>query len=718
MSVKLSARPGPQLKKLAALVSLALPVMAYAQDAAERKITLPEVKVVAGAQDEVPSEKTGAYTVKKAKGATGLNLSLRQTPQSVSVVTRSQMDDFNLTSVNDVFDATTGVIAERVETDRTYYTARGFDVTNFQADGIGIPFVYGLVYGDMDTAIYDRVEIIRGANGLMSGTGNPSATINYVRKRPTAEFQASGGVTVGSWNNQRVTADVAGPLNEAKTLRGRFVVADQSKDSYLDRYGHDKTTFHGILEADLGESTLLTLGHTQQNSVAKSPMWGALPLFYNNGQPTDYDRSTSTAADWGSLIHKTKVSFVELTHQLANDWEIKGVFTHTKADTNSKLFYVYGDPDPVTGAGLFAYPSRYDMHNKQDVADVRASGPFSLGGRQHEMVIGANWSESKLNDLSHYGAGIGTPLPPLEGWADNFPFPEPAFNAGTAGSNFKDTRRSMYAGVRFNLADDLKLIVGANGTTLNTAGTGYGVSRQRSENELTPYLGVVYDINKQYSAYGSYTEIFNPQHEVDSSLRTLDPVRGKNYEAGVKAELFGGKLNSSFAVFRTEQNNLANQTGTVGILAVFEGINATSTGFEFDVGGQITPRWQASAGYTNLSIDGQNGEAVRTYTPRQVFRLSTTYRVPMVEKLKVGASVNWRSETSNRTTTSLAVPVTIKQPDYAVLNLMARYDITDKVYVAANINNVTDEKYLTSVYWTQGFYAAPRNMTVSLNWKY
>jgi outer membrane receptor for ferric coprogen and ferric-rhodotorulic acid len=108
------------------------------------------------------------------------------------------MEDFRLDTINDVL-ANTGVTVEKVETNRTYYTARGFDITNFQMDGIGVPMTYSLQYGDIDMAMFDRVEIVRGANGLSSSTGNPSATVNFIRKRPTDDFQASAGLTIGSW---------------------------------------------------------------------------------------------------------------------------------------------------------------------------------------------------------------------------------------------------------------------------------------------------------------------------------------------------------------------------------------------------------------------------------------------------------------------------------------------------------------------------------------
>ncbi len=193
------------------------------------------------------------------------------------MITRKQMDDFGEVDVNDVLEGTTGVTVESVETDRTYYTSRGFDINNFQYDGVGLPAVYDNVQGDLDTAFYDRIEVLRGANGLMTGTGNPSATINFIRKRPTAETRAAVAVTGGSWDNRRVVGDLSGSLTDSGKVRGRVVAGYQERDSWLDRYSQQKQMFYGVLEADLTASTLLTLGHATQTSDTDSPLWGPCP---------------------------------------------------------------------------------------------------------------------------------------------------------------------------------------------------------------------------------------------------------------------------------------------------------------------------------------------------------------------------------------------------------------------------------------------------------
>lgn len=153
---------------------------------AEDNQTLPTITVSAD-KTASSSEKTKAYTVKDSSSATKLNIPVQETPQTVNVVTRQQMDDFNLTTTRDILRNTPGVTVTGLENNRTTYTARGFDISNILVDGVGIPQVDSYNYNgnDPDGYFYDRVEVIKGADALTNALGDPGATINYVRKRPT-----------------------------------------------------------------------------------------------------------------------------------------------------------------------------------------------------------------------------------------------------------------------------------------------------------------------------------------------------------------------------------------------------------------------------------------------------------------------------------------------------------------------------------------------------
>ena len=674
--------------------------------AAEDAAVQLDAQTVVGSSDAAQPD---SYKAAPSSAATKLELTPRQTPQSISTITGAQLQDFKLSSVNDALKYTTGIQVQEVETDRTYYSARGFDITNFQYDGIGIPFVYGNVEGDLDTAIFERVEVVRGANGLMSGTGNPSATINFVRKRPTLAPQARVDLTAGSWDKRRIDVDVSGALTESGNVRGRAVYANENKDSYLDRYSREKNIFHGVIEVDLDDSTLFTLGHTLQKSDANSPMWGALPLNFSDGSATDYSRSTSTSTDWAYWDMQENRSFAELAHNFANGWQAKAVLTHVEKKGDSSLFYVYGTPDRDTGLGLFSYPSEYQEKNKQLIADLYASGPFALAGREHELVVGGSWSKSELEDMSWYDSTTGTALPPLEDWTGSFP--RPLNDNGTNGSDFTDRMQSVYSAARWSLSDSLNLITGVRVVDVESSGGSYGVDKTtKYSSEIVPYVGLIYDLNEQYSVYASYTEIFDPQTEIDMSGARLAPVEGVNYEAGVKAELLDDKVNLSLAVFRTEQDNLAEFVEMVEGKNRYRSVDGiTSEGYEVEVSGELLQGLQATAGYTFVDIRDAEDQHAVTYSPKHMLRASSTYRIPGLEQLKVGASMSWQDDIRN----GIA-----EQDAYALVNLMASYEIDRNWTVSANLNNLTDEKYLTSLYWTQAYYGAPRNASMTVSWNY
>jgi outer membrane receptor for ferric coprogen and ferric-rhodotorulic acid len=694
-----------QTAQAARTAEAANPAGVGASDTRDSDASLPTVRVTATGGDGGKR----SYSARRSDTATGLDLARRDTPQSISVITQQQIDDFGLYSVNDMLSLATGVTVERVETDRTYYTSRGFDVTNFQFDGIGMPFTGGNMQGDIDMALFERVDILRGANGLLSGTGNPSATINFVSKRPTKDLKASAGLTLGSWNNRRADGDISGALNASGSVRARLILVDESKDSYLDRYHSTKQVASGMVDVDLTPDTLLSLGYTEQRKNADSPLWGALPLYYSDGSPTSYDVSASTSTDWAYWNNTDRRAQASLTQALGGDWLLKATVMQRELTSDSALYYVYGAPVRGTDTGLYRYPSTFDGHYTQSMADVRVSGPFSLAGRQHELLAGLSWAHEKALEYSGYGRGRFDAVPTsvvLDG-SDV----KPLFDDGADGSGFNTTRRSAYAASHLNVLDGLKVIVGANATQATTHGENYGVAHDYDRGAVTPYLGTVVDLSRNVSAYASYTRIFNPQTAVDANLQILAPIQGRNVEAGVKSEWLDKKLAATLAVFRTRQDNTAEVAGTYGILNYYKGVNATSTGVEAELTGRLMPGWNINAGYTQLQIKDQDGKEARTYVPRSTLRAATDYL--LLPQLRVGAALRYQSDVAN-----LDGTVQLEQKAYALLDLMARYEFTRNLSLAVNLNNATNKKYLSSLYWTQAYYGAPRNVSATLRWAY
>jgi outer membrane receptor for ferric coprogen and ferric-rhodotorulic acid len=647
----------------------------------------------------------------KTKTATKLNLTVLETPQVVSVISRDQIEDFSLREINSLLAYAPGVTVEQVETGRTYYTARGFDIVNFQVDGMGVPFAYGLTSGHDDTALYEQVEVVKGATGLITGLANPSATINYIRKRPTDELRATVAGSAGSWDQYRIDGDVSGPI-AGDALKGRLVVAKQDGDSYLDRYAKDLSIFYGVLSGDITDSTRFTLGHSINDSQTDGNSSGALPLFYSDGSQTDYDVSTNTAPDWAYQDVKQTRSFVELEQDLGERWMAKAVYTRNNQQEEWESFYLRGTPNPVTEVGLEGHASFYETDDTAEIVDLFVSGTFSLWGQDHELVAGVNMADITLDGRSVYTSEWN--YDPVGGdWAEgNTPRPEfDVYDPASQSTDIDQSQDSYYISTRLKLTDEFAVLLGARTVDIEQDGLAYGAPQAASDDETVPYVGLTYEVVPGTVLYSSYSEVFNPQTWVDADLAPLGAVRGESTEVGVKQELFGSAV-LTVALFESAQDNFGEWIGrneATG-LNMYRGVGFESKGFEAELAGEVFTGLNISAGYTQVGVEDDNGNDTRRFIPKHQFKLATAYALADVPGLRIGAGINWQSE--------LYYGDAKVQGDLALVDIFAQYALTQNLTLALNINNVSDEKYLLSPQWGQANYGAPRNLMGSITWRY
>lgn len=668
------------------------------------------------------------YTIEGQTTATRIPLTLRETPQSVSIVTRQQITDFQLNDVNQLLTTVPGINVQANETDRVYYSARGFDIQTFQIDGIGVPFAFGIQTGSIDTAIYDHIEVVRGAPGLLSPTGNPSAVINFVRKRPTKDLQASASVQYGSFNSLRLDADVSTPLTKDGSVRARVVGVLSDADSYLDRYSLRRWTGYGVVEADLGPDTVLSGGYGHQDHQSHGAMWGALPLTYTDGTRIDMPRSTNVAPEWAGWNVIDRQIFGDLTHHFGHDWVARISAVRRATSEADELFYVYDNPvrgapngiapDPAKPGqflGIKSYPGAFRAQTRNLTMEAYATGPFTLFGREHQLMFGVNRSAQDYKQTSSYDyskVGLTLPFPDLfQGTFPQVTFPTPFSTAYASSQNTQTRRETAYGLVRFSLADPLTLMLGGNVTHARSVGFSYDVDTNYDNTRFSPFAGVTYDLNRALSVYASYTTIFNPQTAIGLDGRLLDPISGKNIEAGIKGDWFGGRLNASAAIFRVHQNNTAESVGFVDGRFLSRGVNAKSEGIELEVGGRLAEGVQVTGGYTLMRIEDQNGDAARLFVPRNTGRLNIVYSPPALPALKVGASAQYQSVIYTQTRS-------VRQDGYALVDLMAKYDITPRIALSANLRNLTNAKYLTALTFDGGYYGAPRSILGTVTVRY
>ncbi len=664
---------------------------------------------------------------RKSRGATGLDLSAYETPQSLTIIDAATIDDFGLGDINSLLKMTTGVNVDSTETDRTYYNARGFDITSMHVDGIGMPFG-NLLVGDLDTAIYEKVEVLRGSNGLITGLGNPSGTINYVRKRPTNEFNGSVKLTAGKWDNRRAVLDVSTPLTESGSWAARAVVVGQDKDSWLDHYSNDRQIAYVMLDGQLSDSVTLAVSYTHQDNNSDGVLWGAVPVIYNDGTQADYDVSTSIAMDWTYWDTQRDEIFVELGWQINDDWSVKASAMQTDYEEASEIFYVYSNTgfDPNTGLGILSYPGKYDVQNDDLVLDVSLNGTFGAWGQEHQLQLGI--SSADRDSTSHAQTaltGLNVPMPAFPGWSGQ-EISRPQWDAPYESANEDVSLNRIYGSLLLSLTDDFNLILGVNRVDYNNEGVSYDVSTDSTEDGTSPYVGFTWEVMDGLNAYGSYSDIYQPQYVLGENLESLGSAEGKSYEFGFKRSFTNNTL-VSVALFHTEQSNLQEfkEYGDGdGIddtdytddfdYSIYRGINVESEGFEVEVAGHLTDELTVQAGFTQLTkMEDERGDEARTFIPRKTLKMLVSWNPAAVAGLDMGLSTRWQDETYFDSTYGR-----VTQDSYVVVGAYANYAITNDLTLGLNVDNITDEKYFSSVKYEQAYYAAPRSVNVSAKYSF
>lgn len=688
-------------------------------------LTLGDVNInaqgsVAGA---ATTEGTQSYTTGSMNTATKLPMSIRETPQSVSVITRQRIEDQGINDLQDLVRSAPGLTLNKTGSDRQSFQARGFDIDNIMYDGLATTtstFTQDTI-ASADMAIFDRVEVVRGATGLMTGAGNPSATINLVRKRPTETPQLSISGSAGSWDRYRTEIDGSNKLNESGTLRGRFVAAYEDNNSFVDVREVQRQTFYGVLEADLSDATTWTIGASKQRED-KTSDWGSLPSG-PNGEDLHLSRSTFLANDWSYWDQENYTLFSDITHRFDNGWTAKLAGAKMWSDADTFSSYLYYSPGLVQASGQYA--------NKdiQTNLDATLSGPFQLLGREHELFLGASRREEQFRSVGGYWNET-TPINPSSFGHD---VAKPSLdNRQYYGSHNTQTEEAFYAGARFNPVEPLHVILGARvswyeyeGRTVNAAyiatPQNYKVNR-----EVTPYLGVIYDLNDTYSVYASYTEIFKPQSNQSASGSLLDPMTGESYEIGLKGEYFDGGLNASVSLFDMTQQNRAYQLPVERCVnpsvACYDAAGEVrSQGIDAELSGALAPDWQFSASYVYVLSEyvkdataANEGKLFAPQQPKHLFKAATSYQLSGdLSKWRVGADIYAQSDTYRRVGTGHA-----EQDAYSVVGLMAGYRFNENWDGRVNLNNVFDTKYWSGIPngGGTGVYGDPRNLMFSVKW--
>ncbi|MFK0960898.1 Fe(3+)-pyochelin receptor FptA [Pseudomonas aeruginosa] len=640
----------------------------------------------------------------------------RELPQSASVIDHERLEQQNLFSLDEAMQQATGVTVQPFQLLTTAYYVRGFKVDSFELDGV--PALLGnTASSPQDMAIYERVEILRGSNGLLHGTGNPAATVNLVRKRPQREFAASTTLSAGRWDRYRAEVDVGGPLSASGNVRGRAVAAYEDRDYFYDVADQGTRLLYGVTEFDLSPDTLLTVGAQYQHIDSITNMVG-VPMA-KDGSNLGLSRDTYLNVDWDRFKWDTYRAFGSLEQQLGGGWKGKVSAEYQEADSRLRYAGSFGAIDPQTGDGGQLTGAAYKFKSIQRSLDANLNGPVRLFGLTHELLGGVTYAQGETRQDTARFLNLPNTLVNVYRW-DPHGVPRPQIGQYTSPGTTTTTQKGLYALGRIKLAEPLTLVVGGRESwwDQDTPATRFKPGRQ-----FTPYGGLIWDFARDWSWYVSYAEVYQPQADRQTwNSEPLSPVEGKTYETGIKGELADGRLNLSLAAFRIDlENNPQEDPDHPGLPNnpfYISGGKVRSQGFELEGTGYLTPYWSLSAGYTYTSTeylkDSQNDSGTRysTFTPRHLLRLWSNYDLPWQDRRwSVGGGLQAQSDYSVDYR-----GVSMRQGGYALVNMRLGYKIDEHWTAAVNVNNLFDRTYyqsLSNPNWNNR-YGEPRSFNVSL----
>lgn len=686
----------PHMTPLAlAMLSLASPY-AHAQSTqpaqAASTATLPAVSVTATASADPTTEGTGTYAAKNATIAGKVALPVKEVPNSVSVLTRQQMDDMNVTTIQEALRYVTGVSSIDYGDGTAYYRARGSQL-GVEFDGVSI--VSGLQYQlQFDLAMYDRVEILRGVAGAIDGIGEPGGIVNLVRKRPQDQFHVSTETQVDSFGYARQMVDVTGPLNKDGTVRGRAVIVGGDGTQSVDRVRTKEVMAYGAIDWDITPRTTVSASGTYQVSPTSGIDYGAggvlnssLTALSGQRVPSSYTQNFSPS--WNYAYTSIEEGNVNLVHRFESDW--KSTTTVFYRHELSKANYAYSGPGATsTGLARFgdqAQRNTYDWFG----ADTNVSGPIHLLGQTHTLTFGANYSVTSTSALSGFKSLTGPYAGGLFSLNDPNAVPD-VYVPYNFGTNTRTVQYGVYAQARIKLADPLTLVLGGReaflqGRTQSTLPTvqDWTTSAQINHRFL-PSAGLVWDIVPSITAYANYARFLDAQTQTTYSGAGLPPRTGEQYEVGVKGSFLGGRLNTTAALFRINDNNRAVDDPAHQYYYIAAG-KVRDQGLELEVTGQPMPNWNVYAGYTYLDehYEDDSPDLTDGQDPKHLFKLWTNYRFSqgMLSGVTVGGGMLAQTRISRG----------VEQGAYAIFNAEVGYQFNKHVNASLQLNNIFNRGY-------------------------
>ncbi|WP_408733441.1 TonB-dependent siderophore receptor [Pseudomonas sp. LS1212] len=683
--------------------------------------TLPQSEAMALPNTEIRGFALGnalgsmeGYNATHSQVATKTSTALLETSQSVSVVTRQQMDDQGSQTVSQAMRYTPGVLTNPYGATHRYdYVAmRGFNdgsVDNIYLDGLksmGDSGTYSTM--QVDPYFLERIDILKGPSSVLYGRSSPGGLVALTSKKPLYEDYHQIQAMVGTQNQQGIGFDFSGPLDDDKRIAYRLTGLADKSDTQFDHNKEKRYALAPTISIDFSEDTSLTLQAYLQHDP-DGGYHGGLPadgaLHQRNGQRiSDHFFEGEPGID---QFQRDQQSFgYQFEHRFNDVFTARQNFRYLDSKVNIDQVYAYGWTSPTSNE-LNRYFTGGDEKLHSFIVDNMLQAEFFTGATKHTMLLGADYQRRKT--VVDWTSGA---LAPINAFDPHYGNETITYFAPTS-----YLRRLEQTGVylqdliemdqwRFSLGVRQDWVKTSEENRIAEASRPEGTEISDERSKMTGRAGALYLFDNGIAPYISYSESFNPNSYADSAGNPLAPTEGKQWETGIKYQPPGTDNLFTASIFRIDQENLASKLPQENFYRAIGAVR--SQGLELEAHVQVTDNLRVLGSYTYTDIeysksmistlDGvtQNKGNSPTQAPEQMASVWADYAFNQgaLDGLRLGGGVryvgySW-ADAEN----------TMKVPAYTLVDASVGYDLgkvgLKGVDVRLNANNLTNETYIAS----------------------
>ena len=720
----------------------------------ERSDALPTVDVMGRREQSYKNSVSFVGT----KTATAL----KDVPQSINYVTKELILDQGAITVNDVVRNMSGVNPYSFYND---FSIRGFRATGNRNSG---NLVNGMrtqtsLWRQSSLANIERVEVIKGPASALFGNAAPGGVINRVTKKPLDVARQSVTQTTGSFGTTRAYTDFTGPLNDKKTLLYRLNLGYENTDGFRDLQGLTSYIVAPSFTYRASKQTQLNIDMTYVNHQGKLDR--GVAVFGDGSLFSRPISATQSAANDYLRENSVNLSFA-LSHRLAQGLLFNSTYLFSSYDedllehSQDNAFVKKADGKDNPSLVLMRVTQR-QRHFRNNNFNNYLTWDVTTGAMKHKLLVGYDHFNTQLAPGSSY-IEAGGYLLSKGGTAKTFNVKKssdylldenknprtnvPAFDLNSsAGNRYQDISKYIYESKDVKPSDQytngvylqeqltwhkLQLLLGARMEWFTDVTQNKNGSESKThQHAFTPRVGLVYSVVPSTNVYATWIRGFEPQSVAvqsnPGSGGPFDPVESELWEMGAKGEYLNKRLSVTTALFSLRQKNTLYNAGVSGQPDLMVPIGEElSRGVEFDVSGRILPYWSIMANYAfNVAEISKAPEGTkdlnlqRPGTPRHSANLWTKFIVPtgLLRNLGIGVGLNGVSERKGQVGRRENV---VAYPGYALLNLALYYKVQE-VQIQVNLNNALNKQYYISGYdRLRSFPGAPRNINLTINYRF